>query len=89
MVSQHPSLPDRYRLTRMAVRYASIFAKKYGTLVRCLNLPTKCFMCKLPTKRFIDFSGFLDEGINCGGLETALVSEWLEFWQKKSYVRKW
>ena len=27
-----------------------------------------------------DFSGFSDEGINCGDLETALVSEGLEFW---------
>ena len=27
----------------------------------------------------LDFSEFSDESINCGGLETALVSEGLEF----------
>ena len=30
--------------------------------------------------KVLDFSEFSDEGINCGGLETALVSEGLEFW---------
>ena len=30
--------------------------------------------------KVLDFSGFLDEGINCGDLETILVSKGLEFW---------
>ena len=38
--------------------------------------------------KVLDFSGFLDEVINCSCLQTALVLERLEFWQKKSYVRK-
>ena len=30
--------------------------------------------------KVLDFSEFLGEGINCGSLETALVSKGLEFW---------
>ena len=38
--------------------------------------------------KVLDFSGFLDKGINCGGLETALVSEGVGILVKEELCEK-
>ena len=38
--------------------------------------------------KVLDFSGFSDEGINCGGLETVLVLEGLDFLVKEELFEK-
>ena len=34
-------------LPRSTVRYAFLVIVRYGTLVRCMNMPTKRFMCNV------------------------------------------